>query len=449
MDIRQLEDRLDSLDSETRKAALGEIEARLKRGEISTPDLCGFVNVHLHTCFSFNADGHSPSRLVWEAKKAGLDVVGAVDFDVLDAMGEFLAAGDVLEVRANVALESRVYMKEYASRDINSPGEAGVAYFMGTGFTSLPEKGSEAEKTLAMMRRGARERNVAMLERLRATLAPLQIDYAADVESLTPSGNATERHMLEALDNKSRQAFADEKKLAAYWMEKLELPAEKVTALLKDVASFRNAIRAKLMKRGGAGYAQPTEKTFPPVEEVVKMTLHCGAIPCGAWLDGTSSGEADAGVLLDSYGKLGCLAFNIIPDRNWNISDPAAKKTKVAKLAEIMAEARKRNLILSVGTEKNSYGQKFVDSFDAPELAPYADDFRDGAYILYGHTLLQSALRQGRVSAWARDTFGEDAKKANDFYLQVGLLGFPAADARQKLASLGQGATPGKILNAL
>jgi hypothetical protein len=57
------------------------------------------------------------------------------------------------------------------------------------------------------MRAGARARNEEMLERLRPVIAPTEVDYEADVLPLTPSGNATERHVLAVLDAKARGMF--------------------------------------------------------------------------------------------------------------------------------------------------------------------------------------------------------------------------------------------------
>jgi hypothetical protein len=152
---------------------------------------------------------------------------------------------------------------------------------------------------------------------------------------------------------------------------------------------FRNMVRSRLMKRGGVGYMQPARDTFPPIGDVVRTILESEAIPCATWLDGTSAGEADAGKLLDDCIALGCLAVNIIPDRNWNLPGPAEKALKTRNLKEIVEAARERHLIFSVGTEMNNHGQKFVDTFSAPELAPYAADFREGALALHGHTVLQ------------------------------------------------------------
>jgi len=446
--IGELESRLDSFSLQERLAAVADLAELIRAGRMAVPPLTGAVNVHFHTFFSFHYRDWSPSRIVWEAKKAGLDVAGSVDFDVLDAMDEMLEAGEVLGVRTNVALETRVFAPEFPDWEFSSPGEPGILYFMGTGFTRLPEPGTPAAACLDAMRAGARARNEEMLDRLRPTIAPMEVDYEADVLPLTPSGNATERHMLAVLDTKARAMFPDEGRLAAYWSERTGLSKEEVRKLLGDTAKFRTAIRSRLMKKGGPGYMPPDPAKFPRIEDVVKMVRDVDALPCATWLDGTRRGEADPDALLDWFLGMGCPVLNIIPDRNWNLSDPGEKQHKTRKLAEIVAAARKRHLPFSIGTEMNNYGQKFVDTFDAPELRPYAADFRDGAYILYAHTLLQRACGKGLLSPWARETFRGDRARANAFYLEAGRSAFPPRRARERLSCLPADVGPDELLGA-
>jgi len=448
-DIAALEKRLDDFDREVRRDAVREIARRLDAGQLPVAPLTGAVNVHFHTFFSFNYLDWSPSRIVWEAKKTGLDVAGSVDFDVLDAMDEMFEAGEALGVRTNVALETRVFAPEFPDWEFSSPGEPGILYFMGTGFTRLPEPGTAAAACLDAMRAGARARNEEMLERLRTVLAPLEVDYEADVVPLGPSGNVTERHMLAVLDTKARAMFPDAGRLAAYWSERTGLGTDEIGRLLGDAAKFRTAVRSKLMKKGGPGYMPPDPAKFPQIRDVVAMIRDIEALPCATWLDGTRRGEADPDALLDWFIEMGCPVLNIVPDRNWNLADPAEKKLKTQKLAEIVAAARRRHLAFSVGTEMNNYGQKFVDTFAAPELRPYAADFRDGGYILYAHTLLQRACGKGLMSPWARDAFNGDRAKANAFYLEVGRRAFPPRAAREALAGLPADCSQRAILNTV
>jgi hypothetical protein len=213
----ELERRLNDFDPGTRASALGELAALAREGRVHPSPSRGDVNLHVHTFFSYNADGHSPSRVAWEAWKAGLDVAGIVEFDVLDGMDEFLAAGDALGLRTAVGVESRVFVPELAHSEMNSPGEPGVGYFLGSGFHRLPEPGSEGAATLDAMRRLARRRNEAMAERLNAWLGPAAVDYVRDVLPLAPSGNATERHMLAAYERAGERAFRDPAERARFW----------------------------------------------------------------------------------------------------------------------------------------------------------------------------------------------------------------------------------------
>src|SRR5512133_2754460 len=160
-----LEAELNDFTASTRTRALHELLARTQRGEIAVhPEFCG-VNMHAHTFYSFNAYGHSPSSLVWLARKRGYQAIGSVDFDVLDAVDEFLDACEVAVVRGSCAIETRVYIPEFATREMSSPGEPGVAYHMGIGFTSSRASG-KAASILANMRQRATQRYRDLIERV-------------------------------------------------------------------------------------------------------------------------------------------------------------------------------------------------------------------------------------------------------------------------------------------
>ena len=88
----------------------------------------------------------------------------------------------------------------------------------------------------------------------------MEIDYDRDVLPLTPGGNATERHILVAFIQAAARCFSD---TTPFWAEKLGLPLEQVAAQIGDKSKFENLVRAKLMKRGGVGYLEPSPETFP------------------------------------------------------------------------------------------------------------------------------------------------------------------------------------------
>ena len=441
--VVELESKLNSFSLSERTEALEELNALTSQAEVKLEPEKEIANMHCHTFFSFNAYGYSPSGLAWMAKKRGFSLLGMVDFDVLDAVDEFLEACLTVGMRGSTALETRVYLPEFATREINSPGEPGVLYYMGIGFSS-GQVPAAAAPILADMRGRAEERNRAMVKNINAYLEPVTIDYDMDVLPLTPAGNATERHLLAAYTKAASDRFANP---VPYWAEKLKLTVEQVAAQIVDAPVFQNTIRAKLMKRGGIGYAQPGPNTFPSVDEVNRLIVASQALPCAAWLDGTLAGERDIEELLNLLIAKGVVALNIIPDRNWNIADPEARQKKVKNLYAVVDLAQKLDLPLNIGTEMNSYGQKRVDDFDQPELGPVRKAFMDGAYFIYGHTVMQRALGLGYQSEWAK-THIPERRDRNSFYTRIGRQTAPDRETFEKIKAIPASTPPNGFLNS-
>ncbi len=436
--IASLETDLNNFDPTVRAAALNELASLVRRNAVPLEPPRDVANLHCHTFFSFNAYGYSPSALAWLAKRRGYKLMGTVDFDVLDAVDEFLNACELLGVRGSAGMETRVVLPEFARREMNSPGEPGVLYHMGIGFTSSIVPDSVANIATELRDR-ASNRNQSILERVNPYLDPVTIDYEKDVLPLSPGGNPTERHMVVAYVQAAGRIVPNP---VEFWADKLGMPVDQVAKL--DMPKLQNAIRTKLMKQGGVGYVQPRLDSFPSVEQVHRLIEACGALPCAAWLDGMSAGEQAIEELLDLLVGKGAVALNIVPDRNWNIADPDAKRVKMQKLYDVVRLAQELDLPLNVGTEMNSFGQKLVDDFDAPELAPVRQAFLDGAYFIYGHTALQRACGMGYQSDWAKANL-PTRRERNAFYTKVG---YQTPPGRQSLA-LDMNMSPAEILSRL
>jgi len=420
-----LEQNLDSFDPVERGKAL-----RALAGEhgSSFPAPGGNFNMHCHSFFSYNALGYSPSHIAWEARKAGLYAAGLCDFDVLDGLDEFLQAGLTLGLRTAVSLETRAYLQEYADVDISSPGEPGVTYIMGAGFAHVPAAGSQGAAGLAGYRERAMERNVALVGRINARVPDIAIDYEGDVLPLTPAGAATERHIVRAYIHKARDVFEHPETDASFWSDILGKSFEEIVELLADEALLEEAVRARLVKRGGFGYEQPSPTTFPPTDEFIRWVLSCEAIPMMTWLDGTSAGEEDARALLECMAAKGAAAINIIPDRNWNITDPDTHAVKTAKLEEIVREANAMEWPVNIGTEMNKPGLPFVDDLEGEALRAHSDTFMRGARIMVGHTLLLKYAGLSYVGEKAAATL-KDRTARNGFFESVGAM-LPMDEAR-------------------
>ena len=436
--ISELECKLDSFDWQQRKEALDLLLEKVGDGSVVFGERSNYVNLHCHTFFSYNCYGYSPSKFAWLARKAGLAVAGVVDFDVLDGLEEFLETSRKLGLKTCVGMETRVFVPEFSDRVINSPGEPGISYHMGMGFPKAELK-DEQEMFLQSLGQTAQQRNRELMERVNNYLKPVELEYEKDVSPLTPSGNATERHICLAYARKAKKVFKQTEALARFWSKKLGVEAEPL--VLPEGRELLNTIRAKTMKRGGVGYVMPDTGSFPLMADTNRFVLAAGGIPTMTWLDGTSEGEQTIEELVEVAVSCGAAAINIIPDRNYK---PGVKDKKLENLYNVVELAEKRNLPIVVGTEMNSPGQKFVDSFDTEELSGLVPIFLKGAHIVYAHSVLQQKCGLGYTSKWAEKIFQSTAEK-NKFFESLGSLLEP--EDEEKITGLSPDVTAGKILD--
>jgi hypothetical protein len=185
---------------------------------------------------------------------------------------------------------------------------------------------------------------------------------------------------------------------------------------------------------------QPGKDSFPLMADMNRFVLEAGGIPTITWLDGTSEGEKAIEELIQVAMSSGAAAINVIPDRNYT---PGVKDQKLQTLYDVVALAEKHHFPVIVGTEMNAPGNKFVDSFDTPELKPLLPVVLKSAHIVYAHSVLQRESGLGYLSEWAKKTFPTVAAK-NDFFEKLGRALQPAAEDR--LRGLARDATVPQIL---
>ncbi len=384
------------------------------------------MNMHIHSFYSYNGEGWSPSRIAYEMRRMGLYGAALCDFDVIQGVEEFMAAGDLLGLRVAASFESRVFFPEYADKEINSPGEPGVFYFMGSGF--VDGANSDAfEKQLEQ----SHSRNRALIKRINDALPECcHLSYEEHVLPLTPEKNATERHIVRGYYDLPIRNHGSVEAAVRFWAEVFQ--EDEAVLAAKSPNAMNEYLRGKLMKRGGLGYVQPTEETFPPLEQVISLIQSCRAIPCSAWLDGSLPGEANPREQLECLKAKGVEMVNIIPDRNWNFKDPEKQAVRVKALNEYVAVANDLGMPIIVGTECNKPGQRKVDDFEADAMKPLRMSFLHGANVLFGHTMLLRYADVSYTDARTKEEFPK-VKDRNDFFAAVGALPVPPAAVRQEL----------------
>jgi hypothetical protein len=254
---------------------------------------------------------------------------------------------------------------------------------------------------------------------------------------LTPAGVATERHIVRAYREKLEAVFEEADEAAEYAAGLLSRSKDEAAALLADTTAFEEVLRSRLAKRGGLGYEQPSEDTFPPVDDFIAWVRSCNAIPMITWLDGTSEGEKDPAAILECLAAKGAAALNIIPDRNWNVTDDEQRQVKRANLEAIVKVADAMHLPINVGTEMNKAGLPFVDDLGGDVLSHYRGSFLRGARIMVGQTVLARYAGCSYISARAEAEFA-DAGARNDFFAAVGALPPLTMDRAVELIDLGE-----------
>ena len=440
MYMQDLEQQLDSFNAQERKSALAKLINKCNLGEIRLNQTGNYVNVHIHTFYGYNAYGYSPSKAAWLARKHGLAVAGIIDFDVLDGLNEFLEAAKSTHIKACVGIETRVYVPEYADKEINSPGEPGIAYHIGIGIPRVPVQSHMCE-FLKRLKQMSQQRNIELAGRVNKFLEPAAIDFNADVLPLTPNGNPTERHLCLAYAIKAEKIFNDNDKLAQFWTQKLGCSADTID--LPHGPKLLGEIRKKTMKKGSVGYVQPDKGSFPAMAEVNRFILEAGGIPALCWLDGISEGEKEEEKLLEVAMSSGVRAFSVIPNPVYTPHDP---KKKLENLYKVIKLVGSMGLPIISGTEMNNLGQKIVDDFEFKELSALAPVFLKGGHIFYAHSVAQREANLGYTSTWAEQAFGSVTDK-NRFFEKLGQMLNPENESR--LSNLQSNPKPSEILAAL
>ncbi len=437
--MHNLEQQLDSFDSQARRSALTAIYKSEIDGIKSNP-VGSFVNIHIHTFYGYNAYGYSPSKAAFLACKHRLAVAGIIDFDVLDGLDEFLNAAKLTDIKACVGMETRVFVNEYADKEINSPGEPGVAYHIGIGFPCVPRE-EHLCKFLKELKATSQRRNIELTNRVNKFLAPVVLDYDKDVLPLTPGANPTERHLCQAYAIKAAKMFTDNEKLIQFWMDKLGCSAESLD--LPCGTKLLGEIRKKTMKKGSVGYVVPDKGSFPAMADVNKFIIEAGGIPVLCWHDGMSEGEMEEEKLLAVAMSSGVRAFSVIPNPAYTPRDPKKKLENLYKVVELVD---KIGLPIVSGTEMNNYGQTFVDDFESKELSPLVPVFLKGALIIYAHSVMQRQANMGYMSKWAEQAF-KDVAEENRFFEKLGKMLNPQNE--HKLSGLLSNSKPEDILSVL
>ncbi|MGO1383257.1 MAG: PHP domain-containing protein [Arachnia sp.] len=375
--------------------------------EPALPPLTLESNNHIHTIYSFSP--YTPAMACLRGREAGLQVVGSVDHDSIAAAGEMRDAGAMLGMGVVTGFECRVMLHSvddvaqgrapFATRKLNNPDSAGVAYMTVQGIPA--GRRAEVVDFLRPIRTARLERTRLMTAAANDILIGLgapTLDFENDVVGISQfasGGTITERHLLYAMSVVLIARFGKGHSLA----EGLNGLGVEIPDGLRDVLTDRRnpflahdllgVLKAQFLHRF---YIQPTRLDdggeLPDAVRVVEFALSIGAIPCYAYLGDVSAsptGDKKAEAFEDSYldelveylAALGFPAITFMPPRN-----------TIEQLERISGLAAKHSMIEVSGVDINQPRQ----SFSCPQLAePRFGHLNDSTWALVAHEELSAA----------------------------------------------------------
>ena len=232
---------------------------------------------------------------------------------------------------------------------VNDPGNPGRVYFSGKG---LDFPFSLYGKSLEKLERVIRESDSQvrkMITKVSDIIHTVDKDLFLDFNEIKQKyslGMVRERHVARVIRIKIFEKYksSDERKT---FIQKL-YGGRNPSADINSFSATENEIRSILLKAGGPAYVPEDTKAFPELDEIIRIILDAGGIPCYPVLLDDSNGhfteyERDYELLYQELVKRKIHCIELIPCRN-----------DFYKLKEFVHFFHARNFIILFGTEHNT-----------------------------------------------------------------------------------------------
>jgi len=388
MNKEQAVEKLNAKKAEERLDALRAIKKNIGEREEGN----GYTNNHVHSTYSFSP--YTPSRIVYEACKAGLNTVGIMDHDSISGAKEFIEAGKIMGIATTVGFEVRTDWADtpFANVRLNNPDQIGCAYICVHG---VPHQNIDrADEFLSKIRNARNQRNIKMVEQINKKLKGISLNFDEDVKAISLSdegGSITERHILFALGRKIAGLAGTRINIVKYLEGDLNIRlSRQQRQYIEDEKNSLYAYDLLNILKGNfvcEMYMDAQSPEILPIKEVLDFVHQIGAIPAYAYLGdvkGSATGDKKDQVFEDSYieelldfcKKIGFDAAAYMPSRN----------TK-DQLAIVKGLCRKNELFQISGEDINQPRQSFIcEKLMDQEYIHLIDT----TWALVGHELMAS-----------------------------------------------------------
>jgi hypothetical protein len=393
-------------DLETRLETLSEAVKRANKKDFKNK----WINLHLHTNESFSYFS-SPTEAVWQAFLEDVYYLGINDHYSIHGHGEFRAACGITGLMAFYSIEAIALDAETRDnkRRFNDPNNPGRTYIVGKGVVRDLVKGSWEEGIFDGMKDAIRKRNMAIVEKMNVHCAQkgeaLKLRYE-DARSLTPHGNTTERHVVQAFCEKIERLAPDPDERLSLFSTLLGAKIDE--KIMNDAAELHTAVRAYLVKSGKPCYVEEDEKAFTSIQNLVRVFRGYGTVPTYGVLGyPISEEEENLEALMKKVTGLGMYGLDLFEFR-----------TPLDRAADIVDAGRSCGLPVYVGTEHNTKTASPLTGEIGrdPRLYPY---LRQSAEFAKGHQMLAELCDFGYLDGEGKPRFA-NLKEGFAFYAEAG-----------------------------
>lgn len=354
------------------------------------------VNAHLHSPYSFSAfeDMNQMFRL---AVRENIKVLGINDFFVTDGYPSFYTHSLKHRIFPLFNIEFIGLLKEEQDRDIrvNDPNNPGRTYFCGKGLRYPFETTERIRCKLDNLKHESQLHIKEMIDRVNDLLSGVESGLSlkySEIKRMFARELVRERHVARAIRELIFKRFSTEEERKGAFSNLFGGPAPE--HLGSGDAPLEIEIRSRLLKAGGLAYVPEDEEAFLPVDEVIRIILKCGGIPCYPVLLDNAEGryteyESDMHILMNELRARKVPCIELIPGRN-----------DLDLLRDFVMFFRKNGFVITFGTEHNT-----------PELIPLKVSARnnrelddelnliswEGSCVIAAHQYLHAKDQEGYI----------------------------------------------------
>ena len=373
------------------------------------------VNGHVHTPFSFSAFSDIPA--IFEmAKKENIKAVGINDFFVSDGYAYFYEEAIKSSVFPLFNIEFIGLLKDEQAKGIriNDPNNPGRCYFSGKGLTHPFTLPKELDNKLTSVVKESQLQVQSMVDKANAWFTEINAGITLDFAQLKKKFAkelVRERHIAKAIRVAVYDKVADE--AGRKELFKLIYGGKDSKVAMDDIPGLENEIRGNLLKLGGKAFVEEDDKAFMSIDEVIKIIVAAGGIPCYPVLLDDKAGtyteyEGNNEKLLAELTKRNIGCIELIPGRN-----------DAKHLANFVNFFNSKGFVISFGTEHN-----------APDMIPLTCDTRgkkaleadmrkisfEGACVIAAHQYLKAK----DLPAFVDVTTGKTDIARKDYFVKLG-----------------------------